>query len=123
MSSSEHTQGNLTRLREQLESGRMRSAKAMLNSLHPAEIGHLLESLPRHERALVWEILDPDIEGDVLVEVAEAVRDDLIRGMPVEEIVTESFGPTSRPTMALEIRKISSRLPLRKGARFCSASA
>jgi magnesium transporter len=92
MSSSEHTQGNLTRLREQLESGRMRSAKAMLNSLHPAEIGHLLESLPRHERALVWEILDPDIEGDVLVEVAEAVRDDLIRGMPVEELIAAVGG-------------------------------
>jgi magnesium transporter len=64
----------------------------MLNGLHPAEIGNLLESLPRDQRTLVWEILSPELEGDVLVEVAEAVRDDLIRGMPTEELVAAVEG-------------------------------
>ncbi|HNP36988.1 MAG TPA: magnesium transporter [Woeseiaceae bacterium] len=92
MDSREQTQGNLKRLREQLDTGGMRAARVMLNSLHPSEIGHLLESLPRPERALVWEILDPDIEGDVLVEVVEDVRDDLIRGMPTEELIAAVGG-------------------------------
>jgi len=83
---------NLTRLREYLDGGGMRSARLMLNGLHPAEIGHLLESLPRSQRALVWELLQPEVEGEVLVEVAEAVRDDLIRGMPIEELVVALDG-------------------------------
>tara|TARA_R110002049_G_scaffold73329_9_gene189603 strand:- start:738 stop:2087 length:1350 start_codon:yes stop_codon:yes gene_type:complete len=92
MESKEHNQGNLKLLREQLDSGRMRAARVMINSLHPAEIGHLLESLPRRDRALVWEIIDHELEGDVLVEVAEAVRDDLIRGMPHEELIAAVDG-------------------------------
>ena len=92
MESKEHNQGNLKLLREQLDSGRMRAARVMINSLHPAEIGHLLESLPRRDRALVWEIIDHDLEGEVLVEVAEAVREDLIRGMPHEELIAAVDG-------------------------------
>ena len=92
MESKEHNQGNLKLLREQLDSGRMRAARVMINSLHPAEIGHLLESLPRRDRALVWEIINHDLEGEVLVEVAEAVRDDLIRGMPHEELIAAVDG-------------------------------
>jgi len=83
---------NLTRVREYLDTGGMRAARRMLNGLHPAEIGHLLESLPRNQRALVWKLLEPEIEGEVLVEVAEAVRDDLIRDMPIEELVVALDG-------------------------------
>ena len=92
MESREHTKVNLELLREQLDSGRMRSARLMVNSLHPSELARLLESLPLKKRAMLWEIVDPDIEGDVLVEVAEEVRDGLIEGMPTEELIAAAEG-------------------------------
>lgn len=88
----DHTQENLDKLRERLASGRMRSAQTLVNSLHPAELARLLESLPRKNRALLWEIVDPDIEGDVLVEVSDEVRDGLIEGMQTAELVAAAEG-------------------------------
>lgn len=88
----EHTKTNLDLLREQLDSGRMRSARLLVNSLHPSELARLLESLPLKKRAVLWEIVDPEIEGDVLVEVAEEVRDGLIAGMPTEELIAAAEG-------------------------------
>ena len=92
MEASEHTKANLELLRQQLDSGRMRSARVMVNSLHPSELARLLESLPLKKRAMLWEIVDPEIEGDVLVEVAEEVRDGLIEGMPIEELIAAAEG-------------------------------
>ena len=43
MEAREHTQANLQLLREQLDSGRLRSARLMIHSLHPAETARLLE--------------------------------------------------------------------------------
>lgn len=92
MEASEHTKANLELLRKQLDSGRMRSARVMVNSLHPSELARLLESLPLKKRAMLWEIVDAEIEGDVLVEVAEEVRDGLIEGMPIEELIAAAEG-------------------------------
>ena len=92
MEAREHTKANLELLRQQLDSGRMRSARVMVNSLHPSELARLLESLPLKKRAVLWEIVDPEIEGDVLVEVAEEVRDGLIEGMPIEELIAAAEG-------------------------------
>lgn len=83
----EPTQSNLSLLREQLDGGRMRSARMLIGSLHPSELARLLESLPLRERAVIWEMVDPEHEGDVLVELAEEVRDGLIEGMPTEELM------------------------------------
>ncbi len=82
----------LEQLRLQLNSGGMRSARTMINSLHPSELARLLESLPRKKRAMLWEIVDPEIEGDVLVEVSDEVRDGLLEGMPTEELIAAAEG-------------------------------
>ena len=92
MEAREQTQGNLQLLREKLDSGRMRSARLMVHSLHPAEIARLLESLPLQERALLWEMVAPDDEGDVLVELSDEVRDGLIEGMQTEELIAATAG-------------------------------
>ena len=92
MEAREHTQGNLQLLREKLDSGRMRSARLMVHSLHPAEIARLLESLPLQERAVLWEMVSADDEGDVLVELSDAVRDGLIEGMQTEELIAATAG-------------------------------
>ena len=92
MEAREHTQSNLQLLREKLDSGRMRSARLMVHSLRPAEIARLLESLPLQERALLWEMVAGDDEGDVLVELSDEVRDGLIEGMQTEELIAATAG-------------------------------
>lgn len=92
MEAREHTQANLTLLREKLGTGGLRSAEMLIGSLHPSEIARLLESLPPRERTVVWEMVDPDIGGDVLVDVAEEVRDGLIEDMETEEVVAALDG-------------------------------
>lgn len=65
----------------------MRHAQRMVNSLHPAEIASLLESLPPARRKIVWEFIHPELEGEVLVELNEEVRNGLIGGMDAEELI------------------------------------
>ena len=92
MEAREHTQANLSLLRERLGGGRVRSAQMLIGSLHPSEIARLLESLPQTERSLIWEMVDPDIGGEVLVELVDEVRDGLIEGMQADEIVAALDG-------------------------------
>ena len=92
MAARDHTQASLQLLREQLDSGGLRSARLMVNSLHPAEVARLLESLPLHERAVLWEMVDSDDEGDVLVEVSDEVRDGLIKGMKTAQLIAATEG-------------------------------
>lgn len=92
MDAREHTQTNLRLLRERLDGGGMRAARVLIGNLHAAELARLLESLPLQERAVVWEMVDPEAEGDVLVEVNEEVRDGLIKGMQKDQLVAATEG-------------------------------
>lgn len=92
MESREQTQSTLEVLRERLGGGGLRSATMLIRSLYPSELARLLESLPPPERALIWEMVDPEREGDVLVELAEEVRDGLIKGMQADRLVAATEG-------------------------------
>jgi magnesium transporter len=92
METREPRQTTLELLREKLGSGSLRSAELLISSLSPSEIARLLESLPPKERALIWEMVDPEREGDVLVELAEEVRDGLISGMDTERLIAATEG-------------------------------
>lgn len=77
----------LAALREALQTGTLRQAQRMVSTLHPAEIALLLESMPRRQRELVWELIDPELEGDVLIELNENIRQEFIQEMEAEELV------------------------------------
>jgi magnesium transporter len=83
---------HLQHLRDALNSGTLRRAGRMINALHPAEIGRLLDSLPPRERNVVWDLVDPDLGGDVLLELNEEVRASLVRSMDVDEVVFAAEG-------------------------------
>lgn len=70
---------HLDRLSEALDSGTEHRVRGLLRSLSAGEIANLLESLPLAKRLAVWELTDPELEGDVLVEVNDEVRASLIR--------------------------------------------
>jgi len=78
--------GRLAALRAAIDEGAVRSAARMINSLHPAEIATLLESLPPPRREIVWELTDPALDGEVLIELSESVREQLIREMDPAEL-------------------------------------
>lgn len=59
----------------------------MIGAMHPAEIALLLESLPPTQREVVWNFVEPEIEGDVLVELSDNVRQSLIEGMDADELL------------------------------------
>lgn len=86
------TRSNLTELRQRLESGELRGVRSLVGSLHASELARLLESLPLEQRAIVWEMVDEEAEGDVLVEVADEVRDRLIESMQPEELIAAING-------------------------------
>ena len=88
----EKTESQLKALADVLETGRIKHARRMLNELNPAEIADLLESLPYTERNLLWDLVDAEKEGDVLLEVGEEVRATLIRNMPLENLVNATEG-------------------------------
>jgi magnesium transporter len=84
--------GRISALRAALDEGAVRSAERMLANLHPAEIAQLLESLPQSRREIVWELIDPELDGDVLVELSDEVRAHLIGEMEPEELAAATEG-------------------------------
>jgi magnesium transporter len=77
----------LAALRGALREGSWRGAARMIAAMHPAEIASLIESLPAAQREVVWNFVEPEIEGDVLVEMNENVRQSLIDGMDADELL------------------------------------
>ncbi|EGV31003.1 magnesium transporter [Thiorhodococcus drewsii AZ1] len=74
-------------LQQVLQQGGMRRAARMLNALQPAEIAHLLESLPPKERELVWNLVEAEYDGEVLTYLHDDVREHLIRLMDTGELI------------------------------------
>lgn len=61
--------------------------RAVLAQLHPADLAYILEALPLENRLAVWDLVKSEVDGDVLVEVSDAVRETLIASMAREELV------------------------------------
>lgn len=61
--------------------------KKLLDDLHPADIADILESLPIEQRSIIWELVRSENDGDILVEVSDAVRQTLIADMDSSEIL------------------------------------
>ena len=66
---------SLDKLRDQLE------------GLHPADAAYILESLPLDDRLTVWHRVTSDRDGEILLEVSDAVRESLIADMDQGEIL------------------------------------
>lgn len=63
-----------------------------LDRLHPADVAYILEALPLEDRLLVWELVKAERDGDILIEVSDAVRESLIETMDNRELVAAAAG-------------------------------
>ena len=89
---SQKTEDQIIALSDALETGTMQHARAMLNELSPAEIAHLLESLPHTERNIIWDLVDSEKEGEILIQLGEELRATLIRDMSLQDLVSATAG-------------------------------
>jgi magnesium transporter len=84
----EHLQASLREIQSLIGAGADNATlRAKLDALHPADIAYILEALPLEERMAVWNLVKADRDGEILVEVSEAVRESLIANMDSAELV------------------------------------
>jgi magnesium transporter len=84
----EDLQQNLRRVQERLaQKFEPAALRSELDQLHPADVAYILEALPLEERQVVWDLVKAEREGEILLEVSEAVRESLIATMDSKELV------------------------------------
>ena len=84
----EDLQENLRAVQEHLQQDAAEPSCARgWTQLHPADIAYILEALPLEERLAVWDLVKADRDGEILVEVSDAVRESLIEAMDRRELV------------------------------------
>src|SRR5690606_14847607 len=83
------TARQLRLLSDALDSGRLGPVRRLVNTLAPAEIGNLLESLPPGKREVVWGLVDAEDDGEVLLHVGDEVRESLIANMDPADLVED----------------------------------
>jgi magnesium transporter len=65
----------------------LESLRKTLDALHPADVAYILEALPLEERLVVWDLVRVERDGEILLEVSDAVRETLIAHMETKELV------------------------------------
>lgn len=72
---------------EDEETARAAALQREIADLHPADIAFLLEGLPPEERRVVWNLVKADQDGEILLEVSDAVRESLLADMDKPELL------------------------------------
>jgi len=93
--------------------------KRLLDSMHPADIAYILEALPIEQRLIMWDLVKAEHDGEILIEVSDAVRDSLIAAMSREELqeATEQLDTDEIADLAPDlpqhvIREVFKSLPI-----------
>ncbi len=63
-----------------------------IDQLHPADIAYILEALPPEERLEIWNLVKADRDGEILLEVSDAVRESLLADMDRPEMLAAASG-------------------------------
>lgn len=81
------TNSKLQKLTLALESGELDQVRRILNKgLAPADIAHLIESSLPKERQVIWSLVKPQMEGEVLQYISDDIQGQLIREMSPERL-------------------------------------
>jgi len=70
-----------------ISDGSLAAARKIMVAMHPAEIADALEALPPTRRRILWELIELDLEGEILMEVGDEVRENLVRDMDRDELL------------------------------------
>ena len=83
----EKSKKKLTKIINALEKDKAINIQNTLSSLNPSEIARLLESLTTRERNVLWQMVNQEDEGEILKELIEEVRQNLISQMDTSELI------------------------------------
>ena len=78
---------NLIQLLHDLEKEKSVGIRSKLSSLSPFEIARLLEAMEPRNREILWRMIGKEDEGEVLKELVEDVRQNLIDQMDTNQII------------------------------------
>lgn len=100
----------------------------VLDGLHPADIAYVLEGLPLDERLYIWGLVNPERDGEILIEVSDSVRETLIADMSRQELVaaTENLDADEIADLADDlprevIEEVAENLPLQEQVQLRAA--
>ena len=85
MSSIESTP--LEKLNTLVASGTYSQIKTLIDILKPADIAALLESTPFEQRVIIWNLIDPEQQSEILQELNQELVSDLLAESSNEEVV------------------------------------
>lgn len=83
------TKGLLDRIRHDVRQGRDSDAMVVLGQLHPADIAAVLDRLHVDEARYIYQLLEEDTAADVLLEVDDDLREQLLGSLTSKEIAEE----------------------------------
>jgi magnesium transporter len=84
----EATEKQIQTLNSALKENRLGEVERMINALPNSEIAFFLESLPSEKRKTVWELVDNEYRGEILVHLHDEVRTGFIANMENQQLVT-----------------------------------
>jgi len=82
----------LAKLGSAIDSGTLNPVRHILNNLSPPDIAHQLETAPPHLRNILWEIVDPEISGEVLQELSDDIQLEFLNQMDGAEVASITEG-------------------------------
>ncbi len=88
----EDTQLRLQQVNDALDSGMFVYVRKLLQHTEPYDLALILESSPSKSRPVLWQLVDPDIQGDVLEELNEEVRKGILKSMQPEKLAAVAEG-------------------------------
>ena len=86
---------NINFIQEELSKGEFTNLKKMFNGIPPYDIAILLESSSPNNRAIIWQLIDENLEGEILSNLSDEVREMILSFMDASEVaeVTKDLEP------------------------------
>ena len=82
----------LERLDNAIDSVTLNQVRHSLNNLSPPDIAHQLETAPPKFRRILWELVDPQISGEVIQELSDEIQSEFLGEMESAEVATLTEG-------------------------------
>ena len=88
------TQNNnlLSKLGSAIDSVTLNQVRHTLNNLSPPDVAHQLETAPPKFRRILWELVDPEISGEVIHELSDEIKVEFLEEMDSVEVASLTEG-------------------------------
>lgn len=85
-------QQTLLEVNRALENGTFVHVRRILEDMEPEDIAHLLEASPPKTRYVLWQLTDPEEQGEILEELSEEIKDGIMVRMRPDQLAAATEG-------------------------------